>query len=181
MVVCLSSGETIEAAMVGKDGVVGASAALGANIPVNRGIVQLAGPAMTCKVDELKNAALKSPALQSMLFRHEHAVYAQASQSAACMAAHQVEARLCRWLLRAKDLADTDNLQFTQEFLAQMLGVERTSVTLHARTLQQAGMIKYSRGRIQITDVEAMQDTVCECYGTIKAFYHALLGPAGMI
>ena len=147
LVVGLSSGEIIEAAMVGKDGVVGAFAALGGNIPVNRGIVQLAGPAMTCKVSELRSAVLQSQSLLSTLFRHEQTVYAQASQSAACMAAHQVEARLCRWLLRARDLADTDNLQFTQEFLAEMLGVKRTSVTLHARTLQQAGMIKYSRGQ----------------------------------
>ena len=92
------------------------------------------------------------------------------------MAAHHVEARLCRWLLRARDLADSDTLQFTHEFLAEMLGVKRTSVTLHARTLQHAGLIKYSRGRIQITDVEAMQETVCECYGTVKSYYQALLG-----
>jgi CRP-like cAMP-binding protein len=177
LVVGLSSGETIEAAMVGKDGVVGASAALGGNIPVNRGIVQLAGPAITCKVSELKSAALRSQSLLSVLFRHEQAVYAEASQSAACMAAHHVEARLCRWLLRARDLAGTDDLQFTHEFLAEMLGVKRTSVTLHARILQQAGIIKYSRGKIQITDVEAMQETVCECYGTVKSYYEALLGP----
>ena len=177
LVVSLSSGEIIEAAMVGKDGVVGGFAALGGNIPVNRGIVQLAGPAMMCKVSELESAAFQSHSFQSVLFRHEQAVYAQASQSAACMAAHHVEARLCRWLLRARDLADTDNLQFTQEFLAEMLGVERTSVTLHARTLQQAGIIKYSRGRIQITDLEAMREMVCECYGTVKSYYHALLRP----
>ena len=177
LVVSLSSGEIIEAAMVGKDGVVGAFAALGGNIPVNRGVVQLAGPAMMCKVSELESAAFQSQSFQSVLFRHEQAVYAQASQSAACMAAHHVEARLCRWLLRARDLADTDNLQFTQEFLAEMLGVERTSVTLHARTLQQAGIIRYSRGRIQITDVEAMQEMVCECYGTVRSYYQALLGP----
>ncbi len=177
LVVGLSSGEIIEAAMVGKDGVVGAFAALGGNIPINRAIVQLAGPALTCKVSELRSAVLQSQSLLSTLFRHEQTVYAQASQSAACMAAHQVEARLCRWLLRARDLAGTDNLQFTQEFLAEMLGVKRTSVTLHARTLQQAGMIKYSRGHIQITDVEALQETVCECYGTVKSYYQALLGP----
>lgn len=93
------------------------------------------------------------------------------------MAAHQMEARLCRWLLRSRDLAGTDSLQFTQGFLAEMLGVKRTSVTLHARTLQQAGMIKYSRGHIEITDVEGLQETVCECYGTVKSYYQALLGP----
>ena len=93
------------------------------------------------------------------------------------MAAHHVEARLSRWLLRSRDLAGSDSLQFTQEFLAEMLGVRRTSVTLHARTLQQAGIIKYSRGRIQIIDLEAMQDTVCECYVTVKSYYQKLLGP----
>jgi CRP-like cAMP-binding protein len=131
---------------------------------------------MMCTVDALKSAALQSHSLISALVRHEQTVYAQASQSAACMATHHVEARLCRWLLRARDLAGTDNLEFTQEFLAEMLGVRRTSVTLHARTLQLAGMIKYSRGRIQITDVEAMQEAVCECYGTVKSYYQALLG-----
>jgi CRP-like cAMP-binding protein len=130
LVVGLSSGEIVEAAMVGKDGVVGASAAIGGNLPGNRGIVQLAGTAMTCTVDALKSAALRSHTLLSALVRHEQTVYMQASQSAACMAAHHVEARLCRWLLRARDLADSDNLQFTQEFLAEMLGVKRTSVTL---------------------------------------------------
>jgi CRP-like cAMP-binding protein len=177
LVVGLSSGEIIEAAMVGKDGIVGAFAALGGNIPINRAIVQLPGPSMTRKVSELRSAVLQSQSLLSTLFRHEQAVYAQAGQSAACMAVHQVEARLCRWLLRARDLTNRDNLQFTQEFLAEMLGVKRTSVTLHARTLQQAGMIKYSRGQIQITDIEALEETVCECYGTVKSYYQALLGP----
>jgi CRP-like cAMP-binding protein len=176
LVVGLSSGEIIEAAMVGKDGMVGAFAALG-GIAVNRGIVQHAGPALMCKVSELRSAVLQSQSLLTMLFRHEQAVYAQAAQSAACMAAHHMEARLCRWLLRSRDLAGTDRLEFTQEFLAEMLGVRRTSVTLHARTLQQAGMITYSRGHIQITDVEALQETVCECYGTVKSYYHALLRP----
>jgi CRP-like cAMP-binding protein len=100
LVVGLSSGEMVEAAMVGKDGVVGASAAIGGNIPGNRGIVQVAGTAMTCSVEALQSAALQSHTLLSALVRHEQTVYAQASQSAACMAAHHVEARLCRWLLR---------------------------------------------------------------------------------
>jgi len=177
LVAGLSSGEIIEAAMVGRDGVAGAFAALGGNVPVNTGIVQLAGPALTCKVSELRGAVLQSQSLLSTLFRHEQAVYAQASQSAACMAAHQMEARLCRWLLRARDLSGKDDLQFTQEFLAEMLGVKRTSVTLHARTLQQAGMIKYSRGHIQIIDVEGLQEAACECYGTVKSYYQAVLGP----
>ncbi|KGT79496.1 cyclic nucleotide-binding protein [Bradyrhizobium japonicum] len=177
LVVGLSSGEIIEAAMVGKDGLVGGFAAFGSNVPVNRAIVQLAGSALTCKVGELQSAVLQSPSLLKTLFRHEQTVYAQASQSAACMAAHPVEARLCRWLLRARDLSGSDDMFFTQEFLAEMLGVRRTSVTLHARTLQQAGLIKYSRGQIHITDVEGLEETVCECYETVKTYYQALLGP----
>jgi CRP-like cAMP-binding protein len=124
----------------------------------------------------LKGAALQSHTLLSILIRHEQTVYAQAQQSTACMAAHDVEARLCRWLLRARDLSGSDTLQFTQEFLAEMLGVRRTSVTLVAHTLQQAGMIKYARGKIQILNVEGLQETACECYATVNAHYKALLG-----
>ena len=176
LVVTLSTGEVIEAAMVGKDGVVGASAALNGRISLNRAVVQVAGPALMCSVAALKGAALQSATLLSILIRHEQTVYAQASQSAACMATHNVTTRLCRWLLRARDLADSDTLQFTQEYIAEMLGVKRTSVTLVARTLQQAGIIRYARGRIQIIDVEAMQETACECYETIKSYYGTLLG-----
>jgi CRP-like cAMP-binding protein len=84
--------------------------------------------------------------LQALLIRHEQVVYAQAQQSAACNATHTIEERLARWLLRARDLAQSDTLPFTQEFLAEMLGVRRTSVSTVAHTLQQAGFLKYARG-----------------------------------
>ena len=177
LVVSLSTGETIEAAMVGKDGVVGASSALDGKISLSRAIVQLDGEGLVCDVDVLKGAALQSNTLLAKLIRHEQTVYAQAQQSTACMATHDVEARLCRWLLRARDLSGSDTLLFTQEFLAEMLGVRRTSVTTVAHTLQRAGMIKYARGKIQILDVAAMQETACECYATVNSHYQALLGP----
>jgi CRP-like cAMP-binding protein len=110
LVVSLSTGELVEAAMVGMDGVVGASAALDGKISLSRGIIQLAGDAIVCDIDGLKSAALKSPALLSLLIRHEQTVYAQAQQSAACFATHNVQARLCRWLLLARDLSGSDNL-----------------------------------------------------------------------
>jgi CRP-like cAMP-binding protein len=175
LVVTLSTGEMIEAAMVGRDGVVGASAALDGRISLSRAIVQLAGDALTCELDVLKRAAMQSQPLLSLLIRHEQTVYAQAQQSAACNATHDIEARLCRWMLRARDLSGTDTLQFTQEFLAEMLGVRRTSVSLVAHTLQQAGMIKYARGRIQITNLEGLQDSACECYATVNSLYQLLL------
>ena len=176
LVVTLQTGELVEAAMVGWDGVVGASAALDGRISLSRGIIQLPGDIVVCSIAALKSAAMQSPSLLSLLIRHEQTVYAQAQQSAACFATHQIHARLCRWLLRARDLSGSDTLNFTQEYLAEMLGVKRTSVTLVAHTLQAAGLIKYRRGKIQILDVEALQDGACECYETVKRHYARLLG-----
>ena len=98
------------------------------------GIIQLSGEIMVCDIEALKSAALQNPKLLALLMRHEQTVYGQAQQSAACFATHQVEARLCRWLLRARDLSGSDYLPFTQEYLAEMLGVRRTSVTAVAHT-----------------------------------------------
>jgi len=176
LVVALSTGETIEAAMVGRDGVVGGAAALDGKISISRAIVQIEGSGVTCEADALKDLAMQSPALRSLLTRHEQTVYAQAQQSAACNATHSVEARLARWLLRARDLVDGVALPFTQEFLAEMLGVRRTSVSVTAHTLQQAGLIRYSRGNIQITNLEGLQETACECYETVRKHYSMLLG-----
>jgi CRP-like cAMP-binding protein len=139
--------------------------------------VQLAGDAVMCELDVLKSAALQSPRLLALLIRHEQTVYAQAQQSAACFATHQVQARLCRWLLRARDLSESDTLSFTQEYLAEMLGVRRTSVTLVAHTLQTAGFIKYTRGKIQIIDAEGLAESACECYETVKRHYEKLIWP----
>ena len=157
LVVSLSTGEMIEAAMVGADGVVGASAALDGRISLSRGIVQLAGDIIVCDIDALKSIAMRSPKLLSLLIRHEQTVYAQAQQSAACFATHTVEARLSRWLLRARDLSASDELNFTQEYLGEMLGVRRSSVTIVAHTLQEAGLIRYSRGKIKILDPEGLR------------------------
>jgi CRP-like cAMP-binding protein len=175
LVVLLSGGHSVEAAMVGRDGVVSATAALDGKIAINRGVVQLAGEMMACDSNELKVAAKQSETLMSMLLRHEQALFSQAQQSAACMANHDVQARLCRWLLRARDLARGNTLNFTQEYLSEMLGVRRTSVTVVAHTLQQAGFISYARGRITIVNLQGLQDGACECYDTVKSHYEELL------
>jgi CRP-like cAMP-binding protein len=178
LVITLSTGEMVEAAMVGRDGVVGASAALDGKIALSRGIVQLGGEIIVCDIDALKSAALQSPKLLSLLMRHEQTVFGQAQQSAACFATHRVDARLCRWLLRARDLSENEYLPFTQEYLAEMLGVRRTSVTEVAHTLQEAGLIKYARGKIQILDGKALEESACECYGSVKTLYEKLIGAA---
>lgn len=177
LVVGLSTGQMVETAMVGRDGVLGASSALDGKISLSRAIVQIEGDCFTCDVDALKGAALQSQTLLAKLVRHEQTVYSQAQQSTACMAAHDIEERLCRWLLRARDLSGSDTLLFTQEFLAEILGVRRTSVTTSAHMIQRAGMIKYSRGKIQILDVDALREATCECYETVNANYRGLLGP----
>lgn len=174
LVVTLSSGEMTEAAMIGRDGAVGLAAALDSNIAFSRAVVQLGGKAMICDQNAFRGAALQSEALIAKIMRHEQALFAQAQQSNACMANHDVEARLCRWLLRARDLAGSDKLPFTQEFLGDMLGVRRTSVTSVARTLQEAAMIRYSRGKIEILDVDGLQEASCECYQTVRDQYERL-------
>jgi CRP-like cAMP-binding protein len=177
LVVTLASGEMTEAAMVGKDGAIGIASALDGKVAVSRAIVQLGGNAMVCDPGAFRSAALQSERLISKIMRHEQTLFAQAQQSTACMANHEVEARLCRWLLRAGDLSGSNHLPFTQEFLAEMLGVRRTSVTTVAHTLQEAGMIKYTRGKIEILDIEGLMDSACECYETVKTQYEQLLGP----
>jgi CRP-like cAMP-binding protein len=102
-------------------------------------------------------------------------LFAQSQQSAACNASHTVEARMCRWLLHMRDFAGSDDLMLTQEFLAQMLGVRRPSVSIVASPLQKASLIKYSRGRIRVLDVKGLKKEACECYDTVKAHYDRLL------
>jgi CRP-like cAMP-binding protein len=175
LVVDLASGDMIEAAMVGKDGVVGGSAALNGDLSLNKAVVQLTGRASVVDVDRVRALAESSVVFRTALMRHEQFVMAQAQQSAACNASHAVEARISRWLLRCRDLAGSDDIALTQEFLAEMMGVRRTSVSLVANTLQQAGLIKYRRGHIRVLDVEGLQDAACECYETVKAHANRLL------
>ncbi|MGZ5876332.1 MAG: Crp/Fnr family transcriptional regulator [Bradyrhizobium sp.] len=177
LVVGLGDGQMIEAAMVGRDGVVGGAAALDGKVALNRGLVQIEGIASILDVGILRKAAERSPHFRTTLIRHEQALFAQAQQSAACNASHTVEARLSRWLLRSRELAGSNTLGLTQEFVAQMLGVRRTSVSLVANTLQNAGLIRYSRGRIQVTNLDGLRAASCECYGRVKAQYDRLLDP----
>jgi CRP-like cAMP-binding protein len=169
LVVELGVGSMIETAMVGHDGVLNAAPALDGKVSLNKGIVQMAGSAGTLEVNRLRRLANEFEPLRALLIRHEQVLFAQSQQSAACNASHTVEARMCRWLLHMRDFAGSDDLMLTQEFLAQMLGVTRPSVSIVASPLQKAGLIKYSRGRIQVLDVKGLKKEACECYDTVKA------------
>ena len=131
---------------------------------------------MTAETAVVKGLAKESETLRIALVRNDQSASAQTQQVAACNALHELEERLSRWLLQARDLVRSDTLPLTQEFLAQMLGVQRSSVTLVARKLQEAGLINYRRGRIHVLDVEGLQDSCCECYGAINRHFQNLIG-----
>lgn len=175
LVVEMMVGDMIETAMVGRDGVVNGTSALDGKVALQRGIVQVAGKAFVVTPDALHSLADEFGPLRSMLIRHEQVLFAQAQQSAGCNASHTVEARMCRWLLRIRDLTGADTMELTQEFLAQMLGVRRSSVSLVAGTLQKAGFIKYRRGHIRLLDIEEIEAGACECHQTVKGHYERLL------
>ena len=155
-------------AMVGRDGAFNAASALDGKVSLYKGIVQLAGSAGVIEVGQLRQLTDELKSFRSLLIGHEQVLFAQAQQSAACNASHTVEARMCRWLLHMRDLAGGDELILTHEFLAQMLGVRRPSVSLAATTLQKAGLIKYSRGNIRLLDIKGLRKGSCECYGTVS-------------
>jgi CRP-like cAMP-binding protein len=175
LVVELAGGEAIEAAMIGRDSMLGGTSALDGAVSLNKAIIQLAGSAETLDVVKFREVAEQSLPLRTVLLHHEQVLFAQAQQSAACNASHHVEARLSRWLLRVRDLSGSDRLELTQEFLGQMLGVRRSSVSPVANDLQRTGLIRYNRGHIEIVDLKGLQSLSCECYGTVKAHYDRLL------
>jgi CRP-like cAMP-binding protein len=175
MLVRLSQGQTVEVATVGRDGVFGGAAALGGGISLTDAVVLLPGTASVLGIAEFRAAADRSAAFRILLARHEQALFANAEQSAACNVAHSVEARLSRWLLRARDLCDDDRLPLTQGLMAQMIGVQRNAISIVANALQRAGIIRYSRGHIEITNLEGLKETSCECYHAVKAQHERLL------
>jgi CRP-like cAMP-binding protein len=177
LVIELEAGSTIETAMVGRDGAVNATSALDGKTSFQKAIVQVAGAASGISSDALRAVANEFEPFRSILIRHEQVLFAQAQQSAGCNASHTVEARMCRWLLRIRDLTGSDEMELTQDFLAQMLGVRRTSVSLVAHTLQQAGFINYRRGHIRIMDVGKLESGACECYQKVKDRYQTLSMP----
>ena len=179
IMVSLSEGQTVEVAMVGCDSLVGGSTAFDDGPALADATVVVPGTASVLKAEELRAAADQSGTLRRLLARHEQALLVQAQQSAACNASHSVEARLSRLLLRARDLSDRERLPLTQEFLAQMIGVRRNAVSIVAHAFQQAGLVSYSRGHIEIRDIDGLRKTSCECYAAVRTQCERLLNTAG--
>jgi CRP-like cAMP-binding protein len=171
----MENGAAIESATIGREGALGLMAAVAPRQSLSRAIVQT--PVRTARMSAaaLHEAWEKSPAIKQMVDRHSEALFGHAIQSVACNALHSVEARFCRWLLTCHDRISTDTVALTQEFLADMLGVQRTTVTAVARTLQEKGVIRYRRGVVDIIDRTGLETLACECYGVIHRTYERLL------
>ncbi|ABD88916.1 cyclic nucleotide-binding domain (cNMP-BD) protein [Rhodopseudomonas palustris BisB18] len=173
-VVHLSDGSTVEVALIGHDGVCGGAAVLNGGISPTTATVQFPGSASLIDSRRFIAAASRSETLRLALMKLQWIDFVQAEQLAACNASHDITARLCRRLLRLRDLALSNTLPLTQDLLARMLGVRRNSVSLVAGALQHAGIIRYSRGQVEITRVDGLAELACECYATNKSHADAL-------
>ena len=169
-------GSTAEMGLVGQEGVVGIALFMGGETTPNRAMVQGGGLAFRMKAKAMLDEFKRGGEFQHLLLRYTQALITQISQTAVCNRLHSVEQRLCRWLLMTHDLAQSDELQMTHEFISNMLGVRREGVTMAARRLQEMGMISYVRGHIQILDRKQLLAHVCECYKVVKDEHSRLLG-----
>ena len=163
----LRDGKAIETATVGREGVVGAMAGLGLYKSLVRVVVQMPMACSRIAATHFRTVAAASDPVRNLCIRYNEVLLSQARVTAACNALHPIEARFCRWLLQSADRSASDTVALTQEFLAEMLGVRRTSVTEVASKVQNAGVITYSRGVIRILDRPALLRMSCECYETL--------------
>lgn len=169
------NGISVEVGVIGREGAVGAAALFDASaISFNRSVVQIAGSSLRISASDLRDSMEASPSLRAGLYRTLQVTLAQSSQTAACNSRHTLPERCARWLLMAHDRVDGDDLALTQEFLAIMLAVRRSGVTVAMGSLQQAGLIRHSRGRVTITDREGLEAAACDCHARVRAFSEAL-------
>jgi CRP-like cAMP-binding protein len=175
----LSGGRSVEVAAIGREGAVGGIISCGEAPAFTQAVVQLPGSAAMIPMAVLEKAKHDSAHLRNLFCRYADALLAQVMQSVACNAFHPIEARAARWLLHAQDRAASDRLELTQESLAGLLGVQRTTVNAVARVLQEQGLIAYRRGAIQVIDRAGLLKVSCDCYGVIESHFHAVLGPSG--
>jgi CRP-like cAMP-binding protein len=165
----VEDGSSVEVGMMGNEAMAGIAATLRVDTAPYESVVQIPTTALRLRVDVLRREFSRGGQLQYLLLRYTHALLMQLSQSAACNRFHTAEERLCRWLLTSRDRALSDTLNLTHEFLAQMVGVPRTNVSMIASRMQRMGCIRSRRGAIQILDRRALENFSCECYRAITA------------
>jgi CRP-like cAMP-binding protein len=168
LVIVMKTGKAIETATIGREGTFGAMAGLGIHLSQVRAIIQHPMEAFRVAAPAFRKLVAARPAIALLCIRYNEVLLAQARITAACNALHPVEARFCRWLLQTSDRARSNEVELTQEFLSEMLGVRRTSVTEVAGKMQARGLIGYSRGNIKILDRAGLKALSCECYETLR-------------
>jgi CRP-like cAMP-binding protein len=172
----LSDGQPLEIGLIGAEGVAGVSVVLGATNSYSETMCQTGGAAYRIATPALKEVAAQAPHLRDLLLRYTHVFHVQVAQTAACNAHHDLGQRLARWLLAAHDRSGVAELSLTQDLIAVMLGVRRSTVSIAASTLQRAGVIRYQHGRITILDRVGLENAACECYEAVASEYRSLFG-----
>lgn len=175
LVVALPDGQLAETATVGREGAIGGIVSLGHKPAFARGVVVVGGAALRIETERLEELKERSGGLRDALSRYADCLIAQILQSVACNALHALEPRLCRWLLTAQDRAGGATVPLTQEVLAELLGVQRTTVSAAARALQERGVIRTGRGRIEVLDRRALRAAACPCHAAVRAHFEAVL------
>ena len=170
LVVVMKDGRTAEAGIVGNEGFTGTLAAVGLSRSTLQSVVQITGDGFRVEVGALQNTLESAPHFQLMLSRYVAIRGMQVAQTAACNRLHDIEQRLARWLLMTQDRVDSGSLPITHDFLATMLGTDRSSVSLAAGVLQRKDLIEYTRGAVKIVNRKKLEDSACECYGVIQQY-----------
>jgi CRP-like cAMP-binding protein len=171
----MANGQAAEVGTIGNEGVVGLPLLLGDDRAPTSVYVQVPGAGLRMKAALFNEELARSASMRTVMLRYAHAFFNQVAQSAACNQFHSIQQRCCRWLLMTHDRMQSGEFLLTQEFLAMMLGVQRTGVTAAASVLQRAGLIRYKRGNVTIVDRRGLQQRSCECYGVSKREFDRLL------
>lgn len=171
----MEDGSSAEIAVVGREGLVGVALFMGGNSTPSRAVVQGAGTGFRIRADDIYQEFSNAPEVMHLLLRYTQALLTQMAQTAVCNRHHKLEQQLCRWLLLSLDALDGDEVVMTQELIANMLGVRRVGVTEAALKLQQAGLIRYKRGHIEVLDRAGLERATCECYAVVTKEYDRLL------
>ena len=173
----LTDGRPLEIGLIGAEGVAGVSVVLGASISFSETMCQTGGRAYKMPAVKLVEALTHAPKLRELLLKYVHVFHIQVAQTAACNAHHELSQRLSRWLLSAHDRSGQAELSLTQDLIAVMLGVRRSTVSLAAGMLQKGGVIRYMHGKITVTDRVGLENAACECYEAVSEEYRRLFGP----
>ena len=171
----MEDGASAEIAIVGNEGLIGIALFMGGETTPSRAIVQSAGAAFRLDAQILKEEFIRGGPVQRLLLRYTQALITQMAQTAVCNRHHSIDQQLCRWLLLSVDRLPSNELKMTQELIANMLGVRRSGVTEAALKLQDAGLIRYGHGHIQVLDRPGLEKRVCECYRVVKQEFDRLL------